>query len=56
MQYGNRNKEIWLQSSDSVEKLLVRADTKLFRIKQCDFNTNAVLIFIYIHNFCEMDG
>jgi len=46
MQYGNRNQEIWFESSDSVEKPLVRADSKLFRSKQDDFITNAVLIFM----------
>lgn len=56
MQYGDRNQKIWLESSDSVEKPLVRTDTKLFRSKQGDFITNAVLIFIYRHNFCETDG
>lgn len=55
MQYGNRNQEIWLESSDSLEKPLVRADTKSFRSKQDDFITNAGLIFIYRQNFCETD-
>lgn len=38
MQYGNRNKEIWLESSDSVEKPLAE------QIPNCSASSSVILI------------